>query len=191
YTRTSSGKSWITNSSLRARARGVSVVFFMPSPFWCKTLLFAASDCSFKRTLIPFVSLTGVSFYFRSQAYMTSVALKRNSYSRQKLDAIGSSTFRAPASARTPGDPTSTIEAILPSRSISTADGTEPVPNSGATSCSRSCRNRDLKFLLASSIASASPEATNTSRGAPFGGFSSQRVTSSDKPRQNGHAGSQ
>src|SRR6185369_14472543 len=118
---------------------------------------------------------------------MTLIKLKRNSYSPQKLDAIGSSTFRAPASASTLGSPTPTIEAILPSRSINTAEGTKPLPNSGATSCSRSCRNRDLKFLLASSIASASPEATNTSLGAPFGGFSSQREMSSDKPRQNGH----
>src|SRR5207302_8110184 len=82
-------------------------------------------------------------------------------------------------------------DAILPSLSISTADGVRFVPKSTPTSSSGSYRNCDLNLARSILISSSSPEGTNSSRGAPFGGSPSHLFMSSDIPLQNGHDGFQ
>src|SRR5262249_1155576 len=98
----------------------------------------------------------------------------------QMLTAAGTGDLRTPASARILARPFSGAEAILPILSIRTADGVRFVPNSRPVSNSKSYRNCDLNLLLSALTSSGSPEDTKTNWGAPFGGFSSHLLMSSD-----------
>src|SRR5260370_39204726 len=88
--------------------------------------------------------------------------------------------LRTPASTRILARPASGADAILPSRSTSTAEGVRFVPNRAPTANSESYRNWDLNLLLSALTSSASPEETKTNCGAPLGGFSSHLLLSSN-----------
>src|ERR671921_679404 len=102
---------------------------------------------------------------------------------------LQASAWWAPASTTTPGAPTATPEATLPSASTSTADGVPDAPKDRPAANCWSSTTLEESFI--SLLASSEPAEMNSSSGAASGLFSSHCFISGSNCWQKPHPGFQ